>query len=159
LCNNLGVSKVGVGRSRAGETRELLDSFGTVIRQLTRLTGGPDEGPAMTATQRLALVELVTGGPLRLSELAARLGVTAPTASRAVDALVELALVERLPDPADRRAVQIDVTAAGRARFEERHARVSAAFEPAVGTLSTAERAQLVELLGRLAAELSRPDA
>ena len=41
-----------MGRSRAGETRELLDSFGTVIRQLTRLTGGPDEGPAMVSPAR-----------------------------------------------------------------------------------------------------------
>jgi DNA-binding MarR family transcriptional regulator len=148
-----------VQTSTARDSRELLDCFGIVIRQLTRLSGGPEDGPAMTSTQRLALVELATGGALRLSDLAARLGVSAPTASRSVDGLVELGLVERRPDPADRRAVQIDVTQAGRARFEERHGRVSAAFEPAVGTLSSAERAKLVELLARLAGELSRPDA
>ena len=50
-------------------------------------------------------------GPLRLNDLADRMGTTAPTASRAVDALVELGLVERARRPGDRRAVQIDADA------------------------------------------------
>jgi DNA-binding MarR family transcriptional regulator len=144
---------------RAKDAERILDAFGIVIRALTRITGGPDDGPAMTSTQRLALFELASDGPLRVNDLALRLGVTAPTASRAVDALVELGMVERLPDPDDRRAVRLDVTRAGRAHFEERHARVSVAFEPAVATLSAAERAQLKALLERLAAELSHPRA
>ena len=53
----------------------------------------------MTATQRLALFELVDQGPLRLNDLAVRMGTSAPTASRAVDALDELGLVDRKPDP------------------------------------------------------------
>jgi DNA-binding MarR family transcriptional regulator len=147
-----------MGRSQK-DAQALLDAFGVLIRHLTRITGGPDEGPALTSTQRLALFELASGGPLRLNDLALRLGVTAPTASRAVDALVELDLVERLPDPDDRRAVRLDVTRAGRTQFEERHARVAVAFEPAVATLSPAERAQLQALLARLAAELTPPCA
>ena len=141
------------------DTQRLLDAFGAVIRQLARITGGPDDGPALTSTQRLALFELASGGPLRVNDLAQRLGVTAPTASRAVDALVELDLVERLADPDDRRAVRLDVTLAGRAHVEERHERAAVAFEPAVATLSPAERAQLQALLARLVAELTPPYA
>jgi DNA-binding MarR family transcriptional regulator len=104
----------------------------------------------MTATQRIAVVELGDGGPMRLNDLAARMGVSAPTASRSVDALVELGLVERAPDPHDRRAVRIDLTAAGRELLEERQARAQLAFEPAVAALSAAERKHLSVLLHRM---------
>jgi DNA-binding MarR family transcriptional regulator len=138
----------------ATDTRRILRGLSGLIRQLTRITGGPEEGPAMTNTQRLALYELALGGPRRLNDLADRMAVSAPTASRAVDALVELGLVERVPDPTDRRALQIDVTAAGRQRADEREALVSAALAPAVAKLSRAEREQLSELLARLTASL-----
>ena len=39
----------------------------------------------MTATQRIALLEIADAGPLRLNDLAARIGTSAPTASRTVD--------------------------------------------------------------------------
>jgi len=137
--------------SSPDDTRKILEGISAVTRQLARASGGPDEGPPMTSTQRLALFETAVGGPLRLSELAERMGITAPTASRAVDGLVELGLLERLPDPADRRAVSIDVTAPGRARVEERMALAAAALEPAVAALSGQDRARLAALLARLA--------
>jgi DNA-binding MarR family transcriptional regulator len=137
--------------SSPDDTRQILEGISAVTRQLARASGGPDEGPPMTSTQRLALFETAVGGPLRLSELAERMGITAPTASRAVDGLVELGLLERLPDPADRRAVSIDVTAPGRARVEERIALAAAALEPAVAALSAQDRARLAALLARLA--------
>jgi DNA-binding MarR family transcriptional regulator len=133
------------------DTRQILEGLSAVTRQLARASGGPDDGPPMTSTQRLAAFETVTAGPLRLSELAERMGITAPTASRAVDGLVGLGILERLPDPGDRRAVRIDVTEPGRKLVEERMARAAAALEPAVGTLSAQDRAQLAALLTRLA--------
>jgi DNA-binding MarR family transcriptional regulator len=137
--------------SSSDDTRQILEGISAVTRKLSRASGGPDEGPPMTSTQRLALFETAVGGPLRLSELAERMGITAPTASRAVDGLVELGLLERLPDPADRRAVSIDVTGPGRARVEERIALAAVALEPAVAALSDQDRARLAALLARLA--------
>jgi DNA-binding MarR family transcriptional regulator len=137
--------------SSPDDTRQILEGISAVTRQLTRASGGPDEGPPMTSTQRLALFETAIGGPLRLSELAERMGTTAPTASRAVDGLVELGLLERLPDPDDRRAVSIDVTDPGRARVEERMALAAAALAPAVAALSAQDRARLAALLAQLA--------
>src|SRR5512141_293789 len=96
----------------------LLCELGQLIRNLTRLVGGADDGPAMTATQRIALVELGDGGPLRLNDLAARMGVSAPTASRSADVLVELGLVDRVVDPRDRRAVNLELTAVGKGLLE-----------------------------------------
>ena len=135
--------------------RRVLRELSMLIRDLTRISGGPDDEPAMTGTQRLALYELYTGGPMRLNDLAGRMGISAPTASRAIDALVAHGLVDRLRDPEDRRALQLGLTAAGQARASERETRVATAFAPAVATLSAAEREQLVGLLSRLAAQLN----
>ena len=143
--------------TRRDPTEQVLDELSRLIRQLSRLSGGPDDGPPLTATQRLALFELVDQGPLRLNDLAARMGASAPTASRAVDALDDLGLVDRKPDPDDRRALQLDLTPEGRRSVEERKARVLEAFRPAVATLPGAERERLAVLLARLADELAGP--
>ena len=119
------------------------------------MTAGADEGPAMTATQRIALIEIADAGPLRLNDLAARIGTSAPTASRTVDILDDLGLVARETDPADRRAVRIELTPAGRRLVDERKARAAAAFEPAVGALTGPDRKQLLDLLARMTAALS----
>jgi DNA-binding MarR family transcriptional regulator len=141
--------------TKTDQGQRILDELSRLIRQLSRISGGPHDGPPMTATQRLALFELVESGPLRLNDLARRMGTSAPTASRAVDALDELGLVERDPDPTDRRAITIELTHEGRRSVEERKARVYAAFGPAAAALSPADRQHLAELLARLAAELS----
>jgi DNA-binding MarR family transcriptional regulator len=132
------------------ETWQILEALSALTRELTRASGGPDDAPPMTSTQRLTLFEVAVRGPVRLSELADRMGITAPTASRAVDALVDHGLLERRPDPDDRRAVRIDLTRPGRTQVEERRARAASALEPIVSALSAKDRAQLAALLTRL---------
>ena len=132
------------------DTPAILDQLGRLLRQLTRIVGGADDGPAMTATQRIALIEIADSGPLRLNDLAARMGTSAPTASRAVDFLDEHGFVARATDADDRRAVRIELTPAGRDLVEERKARASIAFEPAVAALPAADRKKLLELLARM---------
>jgi DNA-binding MarR family transcriptional regulator len=134
----------------APDDEALLRELGHFIRQLTRLVGGADDGPAMTASQRIALVELGEEGPLRLNDLAKRMGTSTPTASRSVDALETLGLVKRAPESSDRRALSIDVTDRGRALLDERISRAAQAFQPAAETLSAADRRELLALLRRL---------
>jgi len=141
--------------ARSDDTVQILLDLSRLLRNLTRLVGGADDGPAMTATTRVALVELGDSGPIRLNDLATRMGVSAPTASRSVDALHELGLVERVVDPNDRRAVRIELSAQGKAKLEERKARASVAFAPAVAVLSESDRRQLSDLLRRMTEALS----
>ena len=141
--------------STATDTTVILEQLGKLLRELTRTTAGADEGPALTATQRVALIEIADAGPLRLNDVAARIGTSAPTASRTVDVLDDLGFVARETDPADRRAVRIELTRAGRRLVDERKARAAAAFEPAVGALSGPDRKQLLDLLTRMTAALS----
>jgi DNA-binding MarR family transcriptional regulator len=139
----------------APDTAEIFEQLGRLLRQLTRIAGGAHEGPAMTATQRSALIEIDDAGPLRLNDLAARIGTSAPTASRTVDALEELGLAIRTTDAEDRRAVRIETTPVGRELIAERKARASVAFGPAIDALPAADRAQLLRLLARVTAALS----
>jgi DNA-binding MarR family transcriptional regulator len=140
--------------SRDPDTQAILSRLGRLLRALTREVGGADDGPAMTASQRIALVELGEDGPLRVNDLAHRMGTSSPTASRAVDVLESLGLASRSPEPGDRRALRISLTPAGRALFDERHARAAAAFAPATASLSADERRALLALLERMTGAL-----
>jgi DNA-binding MarR family transcriptional regulator len=147
-------------RDQHPETTAILDRLGRLLRQLTRLTGGADDdAPALTSSQRIALVELATAGPLRINDLAHRMGASPPTASRAVDGLEAHGLATRTTDPADRRALHVELSPTGRARFDERMARAARAFEPAAAELTAAERRELLDLLERMTDALRGSDA
>lgn len=67
----------------------------------------------ITMSQAKVLYLVHAAGELRMSELAARLGVTLSTTSGLVDRLVESGLLARRDDPADRRQVLLRVTEGG----------------------------------------------
>lgn len=53
-------------------------------------------------------------GPMRMKELADKLGITTGTLTVQVDKLVSAQLIERLPHPDDRRAIVVALTNAGK---------------------------------------------
>jgi DNA-binding MarR family transcriptional regulator len=67
----------------------------------------------ITMAQAKLLYVVATAGELSMSEIAQRLGVTVSTSSGAVDRLVELGLLARSDDPANRRQVRVSVTPSG----------------------------------------------
>ncbi|MDJ1135239.1 MarR family winged helix-turn-helix transcriptional regulator [Streptomyces iconiensis] len=96
------------------------------------------------------LVRLEDAGPQRATDLAAYFGVGKATISRQLHVLVTLGLVDRAPDPGDRRASLLRLTEEGRARFTRvrdarrlRYARKLAAWD-------RNEIAELARLLHRL---------
>ena len=89
-----------------------------VAAGLERLIGlfrwlSPPSGLSLTAAATLATLE--RSGPRRLTALAAREGVTQPAMTQLVARLQDAGLVERAPDPADGRVVQVGITAEGQA--------------------------------------------
>lgn len=64
------------------------------------------------------LMRLYHGAPGGISEIGDELGVTTAAVSQAVDRLVQLGLVARQEDAADRRVRRLEVTEAGRALIE-----------------------------------------
>ncbi|HEY2237839.1 MAG TPA: MarR family transcriptional regulator [Streptosporangiaceae bacterium] len=87
--------------------------------------------------------------PLSLSGLAEALGVDAPYATLIVDTLEERGLVERHPDPADRRRKQVELTPAGK-EAAERMLRILREPPPGFAALSSSDLDQLDELVGRI---------
>ncbi|QYJ24681.1 MarR family transcriptional regulator [Achromobacter sp. ES-001] len=72
----------------------------------------------VSVAQCYALETLVKQGPLRLQALAQVMFLDKSTASRIVDSLERKGYVTRIEDAADRRAVQLEPTAAGRKLYQ-----------------------------------------
>ncbi|MDL9935255.1 MarR family winged helix-turn-helix transcriptional regulator [Gordonia sp. ABSL1-1] len=73
--------------------------------------------PALDPSCYPLIALLARRGHLRMSELAAELGLEKSTVTRQIDAVVRLGLVDRHPDPDDARARIVSLSEAGRQRF------------------------------------------
>jgi len=104
--------------------------------------------------QLSALVTVEQHGPLRLSELARREAVTAPTMSRVLAALDEQGLVIRTPDPNDARGVRIVLSELGASRLNEVRSTRTALVARRLERLTGEQRTRLVEALPALEALL-----
>ena len=90
----------------------VLTASRTMVAVATRSLGAAAE--ETTIAQYRALVVLASRGPQRMTDLAGALGVTPSTAGRMCDRLLRKKLIRRQRARADRREVQVSVTAAGR---------------------------------------------
>lgn len=110
----------------------------------------------LTHPRRTVLALLADRGGMRVGEIARATGMSDATASRTVDALARSGLVERQPDPHDRRSVRVVATSAGRQLIDRRRRTFLAVLARGLERLSPPERDRLVELVEALAAELDR---
>ncbi len=99
----------------------VLSASRSLIAVATRSLGAAAEETSIA--QYRALVVLASRGPQRLIDLAGALGVAPSTAGRMCDRLVRKGLVRRHRARADRRAVLVSVTAAGREVVDQATAR------------------------------------
>ncbi|MEX5720688.1 MarR family winged helix-turn-helix transcriptional regulator [Geodermatophilus maliterrae] len=96
------------------------------------------------------LALLQDAGPLRASDLVARLGLDKSTVSRQVASLVDLGMVTRAPDPADGRAQVLTTSAEGAARLARIRDARRARWEADLSGWPADDVATLGELLARL---------
>jgi DNA-binding MarR family transcriptional regulator len=89
--------------------------------------------------------------PLRLSELAARLGIVPRSATSVVDDLEAAGLVQRQPDPHDRRATLVDLTPQGRQILTTLRENRREVMLTQLARLTPADQQTLNHLLQRLA--------
>lgn len=100
----------------------------------------------LTLTQVKALTAL-SSDELTVKELAERLGLSLPGASRAVDALVDRGLVGRREDTTDRRMKRLRCTDTGRASLARLDEARLAGLEKFIATLPAAQSARLAAAL------------
>lgn len=95
-------------QSAARSLAELAPRLGRIIANALE----SDAAIALSLRQ-YRMLERLTARPHRTGELASVSGVTQPTASAAVSSLEARGLVNRRPDPADRRATLIEINVRG----------------------------------------------
>lgn len=105
------------------------------------------EESGLSLTQCKALLELGGLGQAeeawQVGDLAQVFGVSLPSMSRAVDALVKEKLATRVEDPGDRRVRQVRITAKGKDLVETLVAVRQSGIEAFASTLSAAQRRKL----------------
>jgi DNA-binding MarR family transcriptional regulator len=134
-----------------------------VTAVLERLIGlfrslSPPDRLSLTAAATLATLD--RSGPCRLTVLAAHEGVTQPAMTQLVDRLQGMGLLDRLPDPADGRVVQVRITDEGRALLARRQAVRAEGIAGLLAGLSPGDQALLTAALPALEAlaNAQRPD-
>ncbi|WP_067501848.1 MarR family winged helix-turn-helix transcriptional regulator [Actinoplanes sp. TFC3] len=128
----------------------LPELFWTVARRLRHLGREALEPGQVTPSQARAIKVLAREGSLRPGVLAEHLRIAARSATEVVDDLQDRGLVERGPDPADRRATLVSLTAAGHAAGDRIKAARQAETERFFGVLDAADRAELTRILRKL---------
>ncbi|MEU5103074.1 MarR family transcriptional regulator [Streptomyces sp. NPDC021354] len=126
-------------------------SRGQLFERATATAGVTLDRPAVTVLVILNAADR----PLRVGEIAQRMQVAGPHATRQIHGLEQRVLVERVADPDDQRARLITLTAAGQ-QLVDRYLRViNGWFGEALSAWSDPDRRELVRLLGRMVDDLS----
>jgi DNA-binding MarR family transcriptional regulator len=128
----------------------LADAFRAVSRQLRQQTQQALAPWDVTPWQARTLGVLARHGAVRLGALSEHLRIAARSATEVVDALEETGLVERRPDPADRRATLVALTDRGAAVAAGIRTARAAEAEGFFARLDDDDRASLARILGIL---------
>ena len=125
----------------------LAEAFWSVARRLRHLTHETLEPIGITPGQSRAVAVLMRHGVMRLSELSEHLRIAPRSTTEVVDGLQERGLVERRPDPADRRATLVALTDAGQATAGAIRAARHAEAERFFAGLDAEDRETLARIL------------
>ena len=128
----------------------LADLFWGVAKRLRHLGREALEPLNVTPSQSRALAVLEHHESLRPGELAEHLRIAPRSATEVVDDLQQRGLVERRPDPADRRATLVVLTGAGTATVAAIRAARQAETQRFFGSLGDSDRDELGRILRTL---------
>lgn len=132
-------------------TADLGDLLMRAARTLRRRWRGVLAPWDLSPHQARALGVVGTRDGVRLTDLAEALHIAPRSATEVADGLQERGLIERTPDPGDRRAVILRPTDEGRLVRAEIDAARTADSAELFARLPTADRAELARLLRMLA--------
>jgi DNA-binding MarR family transcriptional regulator len=125
------------------KSREIADRLHSAAIHLLRRAAEEDRAAGVSRARLSALSVVVFRGPLTLGQLAAAEGVRPATMTGIVNGLERDGLVRRRPHGSDRRAVNIEASAAGRRLLERARARRIEHVALRLGDLSEADLALL----------------
>lgn len=129
------------------------NSFGFLVTDLSRFIRAEmdrrisEAGLGLTPGEGRALAHAARAGVVRQNVLAERIGIEAMTLSTYVDRLEAKGLVERLPDPEDRRAKLVRLTDAASKALGHVDAAAMSIRKDAAASMDPADWATLLRLL------------
>jgi DNA-binding MarR family transcriptional regulator len=103
------------------------------------------------------LASLDEHGPASQADLGRRSGIHLSDVVAALNELAGQGLIERAPDPDDRRRNVVTITAAGRRQLRRLERQVARVQDELLAPLTPAEREQLADFLRRLLAQWTNP--
>ena len=130
-------------RSRRAKRAELADQLHSAAIHLLRQLRKEDDASGLSAPRLSALSVVVFGGPVTLGQLARAEQVRPPTMTKIVTGLEKDGLVQRRPDPHDKRLTRIVATAKGQRILIAGRARRVKSLTNAVDRLNESELARL----------------
>ncbi|MGH4012182.1 MAG: MarR family winged helix-turn-helix transcriptional regulator [Pseudonocardiaceae bacterium] len=133
--------------SAAAVTSEDVDWLIARLRSMVTASSTVWAGRGMTLLQLIALQFISVLAPVTVSGLAQVLGTRPPATSAMVDRLARAGLVRRLPDPQDRRRVQVTITSAAQPIVGDTDEHTARRLSVVVHALSTQTRRPLIDLL------------
>jgi DNA-binding MarR family transcriptional regulator len=136
-------------RDTAGD-ETLPEAFWSVARRLREMSQETLAPWDITPSHLRALRALKRHGMMRLSELSDHLHIAPRSTTEVVDALESRGLVQRRPDPGDRRATLVEVTEHGASVLDAIRAARGTETERVFGRLSQTDRAHLARILRKL---------
>ncbi len=114
---------------------------------------------APLSPRHVAALEELRGGPITVSELAARLGLSLPTVSGVLADLDRAGFVQRQPDPADRRRTIVQITPDKASFITQWLDGAASPIARVLDKLDPAEQEAFLKAMNLLETELSTRDA
>jgi DNA-binding MarR family transcriptional regulator len=122
---------------RSGQLDEIAEALPQRSAELSRLF--LTRTSVCVSRTEVGVLRVLTGGPRRITELAAGERVTQPAITLLVNRLAERGWVERIPDPTDGRAVLVSLTPSGHEVFERLRAEYRALLHEEMASLEDGE--------------------
>ena len=131
--------------SSPAATHDLADRLHSAAIHLLRRLRREDDASGLPAPQLSALSVIVFAGPVTLGDLAHAEQVRPPTIPRLVDKLEAAGLVDRVPDPVDRRISRVEATPKGVKLLHDGRRRRVASLAASLRELPAKERSALAK--------------
>lgn len=137
--------------TRYEQLRAIEAEVASLLRRVKRVVGDRARlvHPELSPITYFMLVHVMGAGPLRAADLAEAFGMDKGGVSRQVQHLDDIGLLERRPDPDDRRAQLLAATPDAVRRVEAVNRKRSARFDERLGDWSDADLATFGAMLRR----------
>jgi len=136
-----------VSTERDRAAAELFQVMPRHVQETVRFYNAVADQLGVHVTDLHCVGALIDAGPMSAGDLASRLGLTTGAITRVIDRLVERGFARRVADPADRRRVVVELTAAATVEVGTHFAGMAIHLEQAVAGYSDAQLRFLVDFL------------